>query len=208
MKYLLIDTSLSYALVSIICNDDILAWFNDKVDNDMSSRIIPIIDDCLKKANIELKDINKIFVVNGPGSFTGVRIGVTVAKIISWSLNIDLIPLSSLELLASSSSDNKIIPLINARRGNVFAGVYDTNLDSILPNGLYNLDELITKYRGATYISYDKFENKNINLINPNIDIIKIIKKHENDLPVNPHTLIPNYLKKTEAEENLNDKEI
>lgn len=208
MKYLLIDTSLSYALVSIICNNEILALFNDKVDNDMSSRIIPIIEDCLKKSNIELKDINKIFVVNGPGSFTGVRIGVTVSKIISWSLNIDLISLSSLELLATSSTSSEIIPMINARRGNVFAGGYDKNLNTILPNGLYNLDELIKEHVNATYISYDLFEDKNINLIKPNLDIIKIIKKHENDKPVNPHALIPNYLKKTEAEENLNDKGI
>ena len=211
MKILFLDTSSFFVTISIIDNNNIVFNYQEEIRDDMSSKIMPIISGAFNKINFGIKDINKIIVVNGPGSFTGVRIGVTVAKIISWALNIDLIPLSSLELLATSSTsstDKEIIPLINARRGNVFAGGYDSNLNIILPNGLYNLDKLIKEHVNATYISYDLFEDKNINLIKPNLDIIKIIKKHENDKPVNPHALVPNYLKKTEAEENLNDKGI
>ena len=206
MNYLLIDTSSSNVLVSIIKDYNIIGLFNKEIKDDMSSQILNILDNCLKQANIGLKDIKKIFIVNGPGSFTGVRVGVTIAKTISWALNIELIPLSSLELIASTSSSNLIIPLINARRGNVFAGVYDDELNSVLSNRLFSLNELIEKYKSAEFISYDNFDGININ--KPNIDIIRIIKKHENDNPVNAHTLVPNYLKKTEAEEKLYDKEI
>ena len=206
MNYLLIDTSSSNVLVSIIQDYKIIGLFNEEIKDDMSSQILIILDNCLKQANVSLEDIDKLFVVNGPGSFTGVRVGVTIAKIISWSLNIKLIPLSSLELIASTSSSNLIIPLINARRGNVFAGVYDNELNGTLSNGLYGLNELAEKYSNAEFISYDNYDG--ISVIKPNVDIIRIIKKHENDNPVNAHALLPNYLKKTEAEEKLYDKGI
>ena len=206
MNYLLIDTSSSHVLVSIIKDYKIIGLFNEEIKDDMSSQILIILDNCLKQANVSLEDINKLFIINGPGSFTGVRVGVTLAKVISWSLNIGLIPLSSLELLASSSSNNLIIPLINARRGNVFAGAYDNKLNNVLSNGLYNLNELVEKYKEAEYISYDSFDV--IGVSRPNVDIIKVIKKHENDSTVNAHKLVPNYLKRTEAEEKLYDKGI
>ena len=77
--------------------------------------------------------IDNIFIVNGPGSFTGTRIGVTVAKVMAWSLNIDIIPISSLEIMASYDSDKKYVcSFIDARRGFVFAGVYDKELNTYM----------------------------------------------------------------------------
>ena len=201
MKYLLIDTSSSNVVVSIIDEDKNLYEYKNKINTDLSSKILLIIDECLKKCESDLKTIDKIFVVNGPGSFTGVRIGVTVAKNIAWSLDKEIIPISSLELIATTPSKKKyLVPMIDARRGNVFAGIYDKDLNLIEREQLISYSDLRNKIdENYEIISYDDINDS----IKPNIDIIKIINKHKNDKTVNPHKLNPRYLKLTEAEENL-----
>ena len=202
MISLLIDTSTSNLNVSIIKDQEILYRYKEKILLDMSSKLLPIIDKGLKKLNLNLKDINKIFVVNGPGSFTGIRVGVTVAKTIAWALGKAVVPISSLELMATTNTNKKyLVPMIDARRGNVFTGIYDTALNSIKSDKLLNLNEFIDKLdEEHEFISYDKLDVQNI--IEPNIDVLKIINKHINDKGINPHHLNPNYLKLTEAEEN------
>ena len=202
MINLLIDTSTSNLTVSIIEEQNILYKYQETILSDMASKLLPIIDNGLKQLNLTLKDIDKIFVVNGPGSFTGIRVGVTVAKTIAWTLKKDIIPLSSLELMATTHTNKKyLVPMIDARRGNVFTGIYDKNLNCIKEDKLVNLEKSIKNLNDDyEFISYD---NINLdNLIKPNIDILKIINKHTNDKGINPHNLNPNYLKLTEAEEN------
>ena len=196
MMYLLIDTSLKYPTVSIIENDKVLYLFHEEIDSDMSSKIMPIIDDGFKSINKKVDDIDKIFVVNGPGSFTGIRIGVTIAKTIAWALKKEIVTISSLEFMATTKASTKyIVPTIDARRGNVFAGIYDKNLNIIKEDKLINLEELKKSIdSNYTIISYD--------LNNVNIDVLKIINKHKNDKGLNPHSVNPNYLKLTEAEES------
>lgn len=200
MISLFIDTSISYPTISIIKDTRVLFIFNEEIKSDMSSKIFPIIDIGIKKSNISLNLINKIFVVNGPGSFTGVRIGVTIAKTIAWALKIPVIPISSLEYIATTNTSKKyLVSMIDARRGNVFAGIYDTNLNCIKEDLLINKDELLKNINNDyELVSYDRFECA----IEPKTSVLKIINKHINDKGVNPHNLKPNYLKLTEAEEN------
>ncbi len=200
MISLVIDTSISIPTIAIIKDDKVLYRYHEKIASDMSSKILPIIDDAIKNTNIELKNIDKIFVINGPGSFTGVRIGVTIGKTIAYSLNKEIIPLSSLEFMSSIDTDKKyIIPMIDARRGNVFGAIYDNNLNCIKKDSLINKDELLKDIdNNYLLVSYDAIDNS----IMPNQNLIKIINKHINDIGVNPHDLKPNYLKLTEAEEN------
>lgn len=202
MKILLIDTSTSNILVSIIDNNNILYKYHELIKVDMSSKIMPIIDEGLKQINLNINDIDKIFVVNGPGSFTGIRVGVTVAKTIAWALKKDIIPISSLELMATTNTDKKyLVPMIDARRGNVFTAIYDKELNCINKDKLINMEEFIKNLDNQyEFVSYDDIKIEN--LIKPNIDILKIVNKHITDEGVNPHNLNPNYLKLTEAEEN------
>ena len=109
MISLLIDTATSNLTVSIIKEQDILYKYQENILSDMSSKLLPIIDSGLKDLNLKLNNIDKIFVVNGPGSFTGIRVGVTVAKTIAWTLKKDIIPLSSLELMATTNTDKKYL---------------------------------------------------------------------------------------------------
>ena len=196
MTYLFIDTANSF-IISIIKDDKIIYYKTDISNSDTSSKVMPIIDEAFKSVNLTINDIDKIFVVNGPGSFTGIRVGVTIAKTISYCLNKPLISLSELELLATSRTNTDyIVPIIDARRGYVFGAIYDKNLNVYLEDSHILLDDLKLKLPS----SYEFIDNCN------NIDLIKLINKHKDDEPINPHELKPNYLKKTEAEEKLNDK--
>lgn len=201
MISLLIDTSTSNLTVSIINNQEILYKYQETILTDMSSKLLPIVDNGLKELNLKLNEIDKIFVVNGPGSFTGIRVGVTVAKTIAWALKKDIIPISSLELIATTPTFKKyIVPMIDARRCNAFAGIYDNNLNCIKEDKLISIEEICNLNSDYEFVSYD-----NVNVegaIKPNIDVLKIINKHINDEGINPHNLNPNYLKLTEAEEN------
>ncbi len=201
---LFIDTSTSYPIVSIIENNNIKAMFNKKIDTDISVSIFSILDTMFKELNITPKDIKKIFIANGPGSFTGTRIGVTIAKVYGYSLNVDLIPVSTLEVLAGGVNKDYIVPVIDARRGFVYAGIYDKDLNKLADDRYISLDKLKEEIEGKDYmfVSYDDIAGS----IKPKIDLIKVINKHEKDIPVNAHGLNPNYLKKTEAEEKLSDK--
>ncbi len=201
MKNLLIDTTTSNITVSILDNLNILSQYHEYINLDIASKIITIIDNCLTNSNLKMQDIDNIYVVNGPGSFTGIRIGVTIGKVIAWSLNKKIIPISSLELMSTTQTNKKyIIPMIDARRGNVFGAIYDTNLNCIKDDSLISLDELLSnKDSNYELVSYD---NLDINVVKPKINVSKIIEKHINDEGINPHKLKPNYLKLTEAEEN------
>lgn len=198
MKYLFIDSATTNLVVAIINNGKIAYIYNNNDAHDTSSKMMPVLAEAFDKAGLKPKDIDKIFVVTGPGSFTGIRVGLTVAKTMAYSLNIPIVPISSLEVMAS---DNGGTALINARRGYVFAGTYDSDLNVLYPDSYVLMTDKLEK----PYISYDDFD---FPFVKPKIDVLKVIKKHENDSSVNPHEIKPNYLKLTEAEEKLNhDKE-
>ena len=198
MKSLFINTSSFFMSIAILEDNKILYQKEEEMLVDMASKIVPEIALAFENVTFEVGDIDKIFVVNGPGSFTGVRVGVTVAKMLAWALGKDVVPLSSLELLATTKVDtNNVISMIDARRGYVFAGVYNKDLDIVMPDQYILLSDLDQYLGSATKVSYDVIDET----IKPKIDIAKIIEKHKNDVSVNPHALKPNYLKLTEAEE-------
>ena len=200
MIALFVDTSISFPTISLVKDNEVLFKFHSEIKSDMSSKILTIIDEALNNSDLSLKSIDKIFAVTGPGSFTGVRIGVTIAKTIAWSLNIPVIPISSLEYMATTQTNKKyIVCMIDARRGNVFAGIYNNELECVKKDSLINKDELFDDLNeDYLLLSYDTIENA----VHPSPDVLKIINKYKNEVGVNPHQLKPNYLKLTEAEEN------
>ena len=209
MISLLIDTCTKNVCIALFDDKTLLDKIVQSNQIDLSSNFMVLISNILDKNNIKIEDVDRFFVAVGPGSFTGIRIGVTCAKVIAWALKKEVIPFSSLELLAAvDSNTDYIVPLIDARRGYVFTGVYDNQLNCIMNDDYIELDDLLEKIeadKSVTYISLDNFDLKT-NL--PEYNVNKIVEKHYDDTPVNPHSLNPNYLKKTEAEEkreNTND---
>ena len=192
MKCLFIDTSNSFINIYIVEDNSVLVYKHVETLKDMANTIMPLIRESFNDVSFDIKDIDKIFATVGPGSFTGLRVGITVAKTISWGLKIPVYPISTLEFLASIDTDyTRIVPIIDARRGNVFVGAYDSNLNRLESEKLISYDN-ITKDNGTIFVSYDGVYSSDIS----NVNIIKLIKKHINDESVDPHKLVPNYLKK------------
>ena len=193
MKYLFIDSATTNLVVAIINDGKIAYIYNNNDNHDTSCKMMPVLAEAFENVGLKPQDIDKIFAVTGPGSFTGIRVGLTVAKTMAYTLNIPIVPISSLEVMASGNGGTA---LINARRGYVFAGTYDNDLNNVYPDSYVLMNNSLAK----PYISYDNFD---FETLKPNIDVLKVVKNHENDEPVNPHTINPNYLKLTEAEEKL-----
>jgi tRNA threonylcarbamoyladenosine biosynthesis protein TsaB len=133
MKILSIDTS-NYPLgIALIEEGKVIGEYITNFKKNHSVRAMPAVEQLLKDCETEPKELTKIVVANGPGSYTGVRIGVTLAKTLAWSLNIPLIPVSSLAVLASSGRyfNGYISPVFDARRGQVYTGLYKWDGDMI-----------------------------------------------------------------------------
>lgn len=125
-RVLAIDTS-SYVLgVAIVEEDRVIGEHITNLNKNHSVRAMPAVDSLMKDCEIKPETLDRIVVGRGPGSFTGVRIGVTLAKTLAWSLNVPLVGVSSLELLAANGRYFKgtISPIMDARRGQVYTGLY------------------------------------------------------------------------------------
>ena len=144
----------------------------EEFGQNLSEVALPKIVELFDKTNLKAKDINKIIVVNGPGSFTGIRIGITIAKVFAWSLNIPITTISSLEAMAISSENEKLhIPMINARRGYVYGAIYDSSYKEILKPQHIELDKLMKylndkeDYEIISNDNFDLFDTNNILII-------------------------------------------
>lgn len=205
MISLFVDTALSFIRIALFKDDKIIDLINEKCEKNMSSIFDIRVKDLFKRNNLELNQVDRIYTVTGPGSFTGIRVGMTFSKVLAFSLNKKITPISELQVLASSnSSSNFIAPLIDARRGYVYAGVYDSNLDVVYSDRYILLDDFLNCFSDVIFVGYDCFDQ--IKLIEPDIDFEKIIIKNKDSIEVDHHVLVPNYLKLTEAEENLRKK--
>lgn len=207
MKYLYIDTSSSYLYSAIATEDKIICEVKKEFGHNLSEEALPAIVSMFEEKNIKPTAINKIIVVNGPGSFTGIRIGITIAKIYAWSLNIPITTISALEAMSLSIEDNKIhVPLLDARRKYVFAAIYDSNNNEIMFPQHLKITDLFQKLESIK--DYEFITNDEIDDISktkhydPNL--LKIICHFKDKKPINPHAVNPEYLKLTEAEENKN----
>lgn len=208
MISLFLDTCSQIIRLGLLSDNKLIDYIEFTNDNKLSEKLLLAIRDMLDKNKYKINDVNRIYISVGPGSFTGIRIGVTVAKVIAWSLNIDIIPISSLEVMASFNTNKKYIcSFMDARRGFVFAGVYDNELNTYIEDKYILFDELLEKIKDikddTLFVSND---DNYISCVKPEINVEKIVLKHINEKSVNPHNVNPIYLKLTEAEEKLNDK--
>lgn len=204
MISLFLNTSIDFLSVAIVKDGVVLDSFYTKLNNDLSKITLSVIDDMFSRLSISKRDIKRIVCVNGPGSFTGLRIGVTIAKVWAYSLNIDIVGVSSLYVLATGVEGDYIVPIIDARRGYVYAGIYDKNYNVVMEDCYISLEELSNRVSeldsDVIYVSSDGF-NGSIEYV-PNVE--RIFKYLDMDNVSDSFSFVPNYLKRVEAEEKLN----
>ncbi|MFE4242098.1 tRNA (adenosine(37)-N6)-threonylcarbamoyltransferase complex dimerization subunit type 1 TsaB [Peribacillus butanolivorans] len=127
MKVLAIDTSNFTLGIALINDTQVIGEYTTNLKKNHSVRVMPAIETLLRDCDTSPKELTKIVVAQGPGSYTGVRIGVTIAKTLAWTLKIPLSAVSSLEVLAANGRyfNGLVSPLFDARRGQIYTGLYE-----------------------------------------------------------------------------------
>jgi len=195
MNILAIDTTSKKASVSIL--EDNNEVFKNTIDNDIthSEKLMPLIDDSLKQTNLTLKDIDLLACVLGPGSFTGIRIGIASVKALAKVLNKKIFGISTLEVMAyglikdldtNQNKDNNknqyILSVMDAKNKRVYYSLYVlSNVDSppylgtLLEGSNTNIDECANNINNY----FNALDNVNIAVAIDNTDIsLNIEKSH------------------------------
>ena len=216
MNILAIDTSTMISTVTIASENEILGDFNVNQQKTHSESLVPMIETLLNLLGMEIKDIDEFVIAEGPGSFTGLRIGMTIAKTLAQVNDRKLVPISTLLALANNSSSDKLkVPMLDARGNRVYGAVYDKEFNEIIKEDLYtiedfsklvnDLDEEIELIGDISLKYQDLFEKAKVLPINFRNTIgkslIKLALENKNDYDL--YQLVPNYLRKSQAEREL-----
>lgn len=127
MRILSIDAATKGLGVAITEDNKLLAVSCLNVGKTHSQRLIPLLNDLLKSGNLTLRDIDLVAVTVGPGSFTGLRIGISSAKAIAYAIGAKMVGVKTLDALSRNciGYTGIICPILDARRNEVYYGIYD-----------------------------------------------------------------------------------
>lgn len=223
MKVLAIDTSNLVMGIALTNGHTVVGEIITNLKKNHSIRVMPAIEALLADCDVKPSELDKIVVAKGPGSYTGVRIGVTIAKTLAWALNIPLVGVSSLEVLACSGRyfDGFISPLFDARRGQIYTGLYQFNKQKV---ETVEKDQIVLDVNWAKTI---KAYEQPVLFIGNDLPLHREVLEKElkdqavfaNDVLNNPrpselaflginkesdsiHSFVPNYVRLAEAEAN------
>lgn len=189
MATLLLDSSNTSLSVGIESNGSLLGFTSYESWQSQSEHMIPEIDKLLKKFNLTRKDISGIVTSIGPGSYTGVRISLTIAKVIALCLDVPVYPVSSLRVLKDGEKPS--ICLINARSNRSYFGVYEGH-KVIINDCIKTNDEVLAyikehpEYSICGNASYLGYENKDTNICVQMVSLLKHLDKCDNALALKP----------------------
>lgn len=211
MKTLFIDSSRESLSVALMLGDKLLLVSNVVSHSKHSNFLMNEIQSILNKSNFTIHDIDNIVVLNGPGSFTGIRVGITIAKTICWTLSKKLYQLNNLEALKVSARNDVIICVIPDKHNFSYVGIYKENNSIEDYLSIYS-PEFNIKDKNITIISmkendfsnnlYDMLSiNNTVNQVIINdYDYLEVTKYAISKGNINPHLSEPIYLKKIDAE--------
>ena len=209
MICLFFDTSSDLLKVSLIKDNKIIFDKELHTKNDHSSYLVPTIDEAFKSNNIDFKELDEIIVGNGPGSFTGTRISIAVAKTYAFSFNIPVYMISSLEeLIYDNDGYDFYVPIIEEKKDNLYFSIFDKDKKRVMDDTYSSTEYMYKKLEELEgkilLISLSNKEYEKYDTIKASINVLNIMKNIEvNNEKVNPHLLKPNYIKKIEAEAKL-----
>lgn len=126
MKILAIDSTANTSTVAVLENDKLLSLYSANIKNTHSETLLPMVKSVLDTLKLTNEDIDAYAVSNGPGSFTGVRIGVATVKGLAFNRGKPCVEVSTVEALAANLEgfSGIVCPIMNARRGQVYTGAF------------------------------------------------------------------------------------
>lgn len=228
MKILGIDTSTKIATIAVIDEEKVLGEYTLNQEMSHSENLIPMVKELLNNLDIKIADIDLYGVAIGPGSFTGLRIGVAAVKSFAHLFNKPIIGVSTLEAMAYNLPHNKIVvPMIDARRDRVYTGVYsweDGLLKTIKADDVVEMEILLNQLKsyenivvnGDGSILYKerlmdilddvRFSTKGQNICKATSICELALLKYNKDELDDFYTLAPEYLRETQAQRELNER--
>ncbi len=194
MLTLCMDTSHTLLVVSLIDDNKVVAKIQKECWKKQSEEIFPALEELLKISNKKVEDIDSIAITEGPGSYTGVRIAMTVAKVFAATKNIDLYTISTLQLYAGLSENTLV--LLDARGNRVYSAAYHKG-ENTLPLAIRTIDEIKEIYSSYQIVGdghlvgvEDKY---------PDVAENFLALKGEWKKAENVHLVKPEYLKPNES---------
>ena len=212
MKILAMDTSNKPLSLAILENEETLGQVMLNIQKNHSITLMPAIDFLMNSLDMKPADLDRIAVAQGPGSYTGLRIAVATAKTLAHTLKIELVGVSSLLALVPEQVEGLVIPIMDARRNNVYAGFYQSG-QAVRSEAHLPLAEVL-EMAGATnqpvtFVGETAAFTEQIKAalplaaIQPTLPDAAALGRLGLDLPAQSiHDFVPNYLKRVEAEEN------
>ena len=192
MNSLFIDTSTKYLCIGIAKDNNVIYKYQQEAIKKQSELTIPFLKKALDENNMTLNDIDEVNVTIGPGSFTGIRIGMCVAKVLASMKNIPLKAISSLNAYASLG---KKIVILDAKAKRVYLGIYKDNVKVIdeMVVEIETIKEMLKDYEGYDIV----LDSYLIGLESEEIDVIENMNRISKTIqPVdNVDALVPIYLK-------------
>lgn len=164
-----IDTAVQTASVCLSQEKKILGLKINPSQKDHAAWLQPAIQELMQESQLNFQQLSAIAVSAGPGSYTGLRVGMATAKGLCYALNLPLIAINTLQIIAAAVNDNStdfICPMIDARRMEVFTALFDHSLKEIVPSSNQIVDEnffhdWLKKYR-ILFCGNGSFKFKNI----------------------------------------------
>lgn len=227
MKILVADTSSSVCSVGVFENDVLIN--KNELDNGKthSENFMPLVEKTLNEAEMKLDDIEYLAVVVGPGSFTGIRIGVASCKAMAEIKRVKVVPVYSLDSLAANEvgNGNVICSMIDARNNQVYCGIYDNKINKLeeyMADDIENVLSFLNKYDDIVFVGdgavlheamiREKMVDEKIVFSSnnkQNAESLGIIayKKIKNGEFTDPDSVVPVYLRKSQAERMKDAKE-
>jgi len=212
MNILAMDTSNKALSLALLHDKELLGQVTLNIKKNHSITLMPAIDFLMNSLDMKPTDLDRIAVAQGPGSYTGLRIAVATAKTLAHTLKIELVGVSSLQALIPDQVEGLVIPIMDARRNNVYAGFYQSG-QSVRPEAHLPLAEVLeiagvadqpVTFVGETAVFAEQIEAALPGVsVQPTLPDAAAIGRLGLDLPAQSiHDFIPNYLKRVEAEEN------
>ena len=223
MKILGIDTSTMMGAVGIVDGDSLIAELRTNIELTHSERLMMHIDSLLKSAHLTLADIDGFAVTLGPGSFTGLRIGITAVKAMAYATGKPVAGVQTLDILADNLPYAKyqVCPILDARKKLVYAAIYkstDTKRMTLMPGSVMTPEELAEKIEEPTiflgegaYVYREFFEGrlccqavfapKSAGYPSGAAVAFRGLKDIQAGRIADPMSLVPSYIRKSDAEE-------
>ncbi|NOX97985.1 MAG: tRNA (adenosine(37)-N6)-threonylcarbamoyltransferase complex dimerization subunit type 1 TsaB [Nitrospirae bacterium] len=168
MRILGIETSTRTGSVALVQGEGVIAEYTLNSKETHTARLMPMIDHILKDAHLTIRQMDAVAVSLGPGSFTGLRIGIATAKGLCLALRKPLIGISTLDALAHNigHTSQLICPLLDARKGEVYTAIYryrlpgkKQRLEKLSKDMVLSLDKLLSKINASTVFLGDVFDS-------------------------------------------------